>query len=52
MTSPRLLVTSPESPTASPAMIFINVDLPQPFRPTRPMRSPCWMASVAPSKTV
>ena len=34
------LVTRPASGASTPAITFISVDFPEPFRPTMPMRSP------------
>src|SRR3954454_16992779 len=51
LTSPRL-VTRPESGVDRSASSRISVDLPSPFLPTMPIRSPSSRPRVTPSRTV
>ena len=44
-------VTRPESGGSIPAITFINVLLPEPFRPTIPMRSPSETPRETPTKS-
>jgi len=50
--SSRRRVNAPASGARSPAAMRRKVDLPQPLRPTRPMRSLSLIAMVARSRTV
>src|SRR3979411_1829477 len=43
------MVISPESAGCAPARIFISVDLPAPFSPTRACTSPALTSKVTPS---
>ncbi len=45
------LVTRPESGVSTPAIIFMSVDFPEPFRPTMPMRSPSETPKETPIKS-